>query len=58
MEPLQDYAGELDHIAERLENADTNDFIIKKSHAERLKEAYTMEHEKEILQSTFNTKEE
>lgn len=58
IEPLDDFVGELDSIAERLRNADTEDFVIKKSHAERLKERYTMEQEKLILQATVDNKEE
>ena len=58
MEPLKDFAADLSGIAERLQNADTEDFLIKKNQAAILKEKYTMEEEKEILESTYNTTEE
>ena len=58
MEPLKDFAADLSGIAERLLNADTEDFLIKKNQAAILKEKYTMEEEKEILESTYNTTEE
>lgn len=58
IEPLEDFAEDLQKIAEGLQNADTEEFIIKKDHAARLRERYTMEKEKEILQTAFNDSEE
>jgi methyl-accepting chemotaxis protein len=58
MEPLEDFAADLTSIAERLRNADTEDFLIKKNQAAMLKEKYTMEQEKEILEAAYNDAEE
>jgi methyl-accepting chemotaxis protein len=58
MEPLEDFAADLTSIAERLRNADTEDFLVKKNQAAMLKEKYTMEQEKEILEAAYNDGEE
>lgn len=58
IEPLEDFSKDLQAIAHRLQNADTEEFLIKKNHAEILKEKYTMEQEKEILDATYNNREE
>ena len=58
IEPLGEFASNLAGIAERLQNADTEDFLIKKNQAAMLKERYTMQDEKEILESTYNTEGE
>ncbi len=58
IEPLEDFSKDLQKIADQLRNADTKDFLSKTDHAARLQERYTMEQEKEILQTTYDTKEE